>query len=95
MGTVSISAHQVKNHGGIQVAEGVPLLAENVTSSATSAQSSAMPAKTDIVRIATDTTIRVLIGSSPTALATSYRMYQNTVENFSIREGHKVAVINE
>ena len=93
--TVNISAHEVLENSGVPVAEGVPLLSENVTSSGTSAQSSAMPANTEVVRIATDTTIRVLIGSNPTALATSVRMLADTSEYFTVREGHKVAVINE
>ena len=95
MGTVNIAAFIVKENAGIPVAEGIPLLSENVTSSGTSAQSSAMPASTEVVRVATDTTIRVLIGENPTALSTSVRLLADTAEYFTIRTGHKVAVIDE
>jgi len=95
MGTVNISFHSVKDDSGIQVANMPPLLSENVTSSGTSAQSSAAPAYSEVVRVAPDTTVRILTGTDPTALASSVRMKADTVEYFTVKVGDKVAVIDE
>jgi len=95
MGTVNISFHSVKDDSGIQVANMPPLLSENVPSSGASAQSSAAPDFTEVVRVASDTTVRVLTGTDPTALASSVRMKADTVEYFTIKVGEKVAVIDE
>ena len=98
MGTVNISYWQSLAQAGdgsdAQVAIGMEL-SENVTSSATSAQSTAATADTRIARIATDTTVRVLIDNDPTAVAGSVRLLADTVEYFGIQPGEKVAVIDE
>ena len=65
---------------------------ENVTSSGTSAQSTALEG---IIRIATDTTVRIKFGTNPTATATGIRLVADTVEYFSIPSATKVAVIDE
>ena len=95
MGTVNISAFYVKDNSGIQAANAPALLSENVTSSGTSAQSSAMPAGTEAVRIATNTTIRIVFGDNPTATAAGTRLLSDTCEYFTIKPGQKVAVIDE
>lgn len=95
MGTVNIAAFFVEDIPNIQVASAPELQSENVTSSASSAQSSAMPRNTEVVRIATDTTIRVSLGENPTATATGIRILANTSEYFAVKEGYKVAVIDE
>lgn len=95
MGVVNVAFFAVKDDSGIQVAHMPPLLSENVTSSSSSAQSSAAPAYTEVVKVSTDTTVRVLTGSNPTALSTSVRVYANTTEYFTMKVGDKVAVIDE
>ena len=80
----------------IQIVEGNDaMVSENVTSSATSAQSTALKPTTRIVRIATDTTVRVAFGSNPTATSTDMRVLADTAEYFGVQPGTKVAVINE
>lgn len=95
MGTVNIAAFVVKDNSGIQSANAPALLSENVTSSGTSAQSSVMPDGTEVVRIATNTTVRIAFGTSPTATAAGVRLLADTCEYFTIRPGQKVAVIDE
>ncbi|OOZ38323.1 hypothetical protein [Solemya elarraichensis gill symbiont] len=98
MGKVNVAYYRGLMRGGsgavAQVVVGLES-SENVISSVTSAQSTAANAETTIVRIATDTTVRVLIGNNPTALATSVRLLADTVEYFGIQHGEKVGVIEE
>jgi hypothetical protein len=81
--------------GDMQVANTNFVSSENVTSAATSAQSAKMSASTRVVRIATDTTVRVAFGTNPTATSTDVRLLADTVEYFGVNPGDKVAVINE
>ena len=94
MGTVNIAAFS-QIESDIQAAYAPELLSENVTSSGTSAQSSAMPDKASIVRIATDTTVRINFGANPTATSAGIRLLADTMEYFTVLPGTKVAVINE
>lgn len=94
MGTVNISAMYVKDNSGIQTGNLPVLQTEDVTSSGTSAQSSAMPVGTEVVRICSDTNIRIAIGSNPTATTSSLKVIAEVPEYFTIKEGLLVAVIN-
>lgn len=79
----------------IQAPDASGMSSENVTSSGTSAQSTAMAASTRIVRVATDTTVRIEIGDNPTATSASMRLLADTVEYYGILPTQKVAVIDE
>lgn len=95
MGTVNVAAFLMNDNRGIQTAHLPALLSENITSSASSAQSSEMPEKTELVRISSDVNIKVAFGENPTAVATDVRIIANTPEYFTIFPGYRIAVIDE
>lgn len=71
-----------------------PLVApQNLTPSATSAQSAAFHGKTRIIRVFTDTAIGIRVGDDPTAVGTDTRMAANATEYFAVAPGQKAAVI--
>lgn len=65
---------------------------QNLTSSGTSAQSTAL---TDVnkVRIAATKAVYVVFGSNPTADNTGFIIPDNGVETFTVTPGYKVAVV--
>jgi hypothetical protein len=99
MGTVNVvQLQEISNdsHGELaQIAHMPAISSENVTSSGTSAQSAAFGNNCRFVRIATDTTVRILFAANPTALQTSIRLLADTAEYFGVVAGQKVAVIDE
>lgn len=58
-----------------------------------SLQSAAFDAATTIVRIHTDAICSIAFGTNPTATANTMRLAANSTEYFSVKFGHKVAVI--
>jgi len=99
MGTVNVTQLRsiARELDGVvmPVAKTPVISSENVTSSGTSAQSAEFAASCSYVRIATDTTVRILFGDDPTALAASVRLLADTTEYFGVVAGQKVAVIDE
>lgn len=96
MGKVYVSEFVASKPVGVGAAMLVaPSVAEQlVNTSATSAQSSAFNAKTNMVRIHTDAIISVKFGADPTAVITAHRMAADTTEYFAVMTGQKVAVID-
>jgi hypothetical protein len=58
-----------------------------------SLKSAAFDAATTVVRIHTDAICSIAFGTDPTATANHQRMAADTTEYFSVKFGHKVAVI--
>lgn len=99
MGTVNISEYSNTTFGmpgnGTDIPSTPEVASSNVTSSGTSAQSSAFNDVTKIIRVTTDTTVRVTFGADPTATATDIRIKADTVSFFGVVPGQKIAVIDE
>lgn len=66
---------------------------QQVSISASSAQSAAFSSVTRFVRVHTDVTCRIAFGDNPIASATTKRMAANSTEYFGVYPGHKIAVI--
>jgi len=66
---------------------------QTVTIGATSAQSSAFQASTNLIRVVADATCAIAIGANPTATATNLFLPANVVEYFEVQPGNKIAVI--
>lgn len=69
--------------------------AEDITTGAASAQSSAAPPRTTHARICATAACRYLIGANPTALAASTYLPAGVVEFIPCAAGLKVAAIQE
>jgi hypothetical protein len=70
--------------------------AEDITTGAASVQSTAAPVGTTHVRLACTVACRFLIGTNPTAVATSSLLNAvNNAELFAMAPGYKVAAIQE
>lgn len=100
MGTVNVVQYDAidqDNTGGVQpqIAKTPAISSENVTSGATSAQSSVFSDNTKLVLVSTDTTIRITFGTDPAAAATSERLVADASRYYGVRAGQKLAVINE
>ena len=98
MGTVNVAQFDrlAKDSNGIGMQVPVaPMSSENITSSATSAQSTVFDPECSFIRISTDTTVRIAFGSNPTATATGFRLPADVTEYFGVTAGQKVAVIDE
>lgn len=70
-----------------------PLAEQTIAISGSSTQSSAFNANTRVIRVHPDVICSVLVGTNPTALATSKRMPADNIEYFSVTPGAKIAVI--
>lgn len=82
---------QISGHAPVAA---LPAVAEQtVAISGTSAQSSAFGNQTEIIRVHTDTTCSILIGTNPTATAAKLRMVADQTEYFAVQPGDKIAVI--
>ena len=68
---------------------------QDVVVGAGSLQSTAFGADTKVIRINSTTACRILIGSNPTALATSALLPPNWIECLVVKGGDKIAVIQE
>lgn len=66
---------------------------QTVAISGASAQSSAFGNQTEIIRVHTDTTCSILVGTNPTATAAKLRMVADQTEYFAVQPGDKIAVI--
>lgn len=76
------------------VAQTPPIVEQTpVVIGAGSLQSAAFDAATTVVRIHTDAICSIAFGTNPTATANSQRLPADTTEYFSVKFGHKVAVI--
>lgn len=95
MGTVNIVfATYGAQSGAAPVYNGSTLAAENVTSSATSAQSAAAPLNC-VARIATDTAIYAIAGKNPTASAGgTWLVPADGSLDLFVLAGDKIAVID-
>ena len=72
----------------------MPELATQVLAvGATSVQSAAFQGGTRMIRLFADEPCRVLVGESPTAVATSTPLAEKGGEYFGVRPGDKLAVI--
>lgn len=76
----------------------IPVMAQGVNEEVDGTSASAASAVLDaneetVARIAAVGAIRVLVGATPTALATSMAMAAGTVEYFRIPANHKIAVL--
>lgn len=69
---------------------------QTVTTSASSAQSSAFNANTNVIAISTPAAqaVACVFGSNPTALTSSLRLPANSMLFFGVKPGHKVALID-
>ena len=69
---------------------------QTVTTSASSAQSSAFNANTQFIAISTPAAqaVACLFGANPTALVTSLRLPANSIVFFGVKPGQKVALID-
>lgn len=79
--------------GAMPVFNAEPLLVEDVTSSGTSAQSSAAPVPC-FVRVIADGAVRVAFGPNPTATTSDLKLVPNQPLDLAVARGHKVAVID-
>jgi hypothetical protein len=77
-----------------QVAQTPPIVEQTpVVIGAGSLQSAAFDAATTVVRIHTDAICSIAFGTNPTATTSTQRMAADSTEYFSVKFGHKVAVI--
>ena len=70
-----------------------PVTTQKVTSSGTSAQSSAFGANIEYVRVIPDADCHIEFGVNPTATAAKIFLESKTSECFKVSAGEKVAVI--
>lgn len=79
----------------VQAAAQPPVAEQKVTTSGTSAQSSAFNTATTLVRLHTDTDIYVLFGTDPTSTTSKMKMVAGQTEYFTVPRGVtlKVAAI--
>ena len=84
-----------RDNGGqlLQVAKYPAVTTQEITISGTSAQSAAFNAETRIIRICADANCPILVGSNPTALATSTRILADSAEYIEVPAGYKIAAI--
>ena len=94
-----ISEHEVMGaqHGGlVQAVRQAPLAEQTVAIGGASTQSAAFNARTQVVRIHTDSICSIKFGTNPTATTTTARMIAGQTEYFAVPmgAGYKVAVIS-
>ncbi len=80
--------------GNAQIAQEPALTSQTRTISGTSAQASALNARTRVVRLHADTDCYVLFGTNPTAItAAGTKMIAGQTEYFGVAPSTKIAVI--
>lgn len=98
MATLYISEYSssaLAQRGPIPVADEQFLLAEQtVAISGTSAQSAQFNAATTFIRVHTDATCSILVGSNPTATTAKKRLPADQTEYFGVKPEQKIAVIS-
>jgi hypothetical protein len=78
----------------VNVAPFPPLAEQTVAIGASSAQSNAFSAQTNLIGVASDSTCSIKVGASPTVTAASMRIPANAPpEYFAVSPGQKLAVI--
>ena len=70
-----------------------PINTQKVTSSGTSAQSSAFGANVEYVRVIADAACHIQFGVNPTATTSTIYLPADDIEYFKVSAGEKVAVI--
>lgn len=70
-----------------------PVIEQTLNVGMSSAPSNAFNAKTNFIRVATDTACSIAIGESPTATTDNMRLAANQTEYFGVTPGQKIAVI--
>ena len=71
----------------------LPINTQKVTSSGTSAQSSAFSASVEYVRVIADAACHIQFGVNPTATTSTIYLPADDIEYFKVSAGEKVAVI--
>ena len=98
MATVNIVFAQVGGAGidsRLGVYQGHGAESEDITSSATSQQSTGVAKDQTFIRITTTGgAIRILTGVNPTALTSSILVLDDTTMDLAVRKGDKIAVID-
>lgn len=98
MATLYIKEYQKMKHDdkGFLIGPGVLVAQQKVTISGTTAQSSALDAKTQFVVLEADVPCQYTYGSNPTATATSlYLSANNRILEASFAQSDKFAVITQ
>ena len=99
MGSLYISEYSelavAKNGQVIQAGVEPALATQKITTSGTSAQSSALNAKTRFVRVHTDAIVSITFGTDPTATTDHARLAAGQTEYFAVQPGatYKLAAI--
>lgn len=70
-----------------------PVAEQTKAIGASSVQTSAFNATTNLIRVHTDTDCHIAVGSNPTATISTLRLVAGTTEYFGVKPGHKLAVI--
>lgn len=78
---------------GLQVIPAVNVTQTALTASASSAQSAAFNAGTGLVCIDSDEAVHVAFGSNPTATTANEVVAAGKKDYFTVKAGHKVAVL--
>lgn len=81
---------------GIQPAEVAPLppvTEQTVAISGASNPSAAFNAKTEMIRVHTDSVCSIVVGAAPVATTANMRMAAGQTEYFAVAGGNKIAVI--
>jgi hypothetical protein len=86
-------AHGASSSSSFQVAPEPPLVEQTVAISASVAASSAFGGNTRVIRVNTDATCSILVGSNPTATTAKKRLPADTTEYFGVQPGDKISVI--
>jgi len=82
-----------KHFNGIPAVALPPVAEQALSISGTSAQSSAFGSTTTLIRVTTDSTCSILVGSNPTATTSNLRLSADAVEYFYVKPGDKLAGI--
>lgn len=73
---------------------GLPAIVDQTVSFTTSSvQSAVFDEDTTFIRVHTDATCFILVGTNPTATTGKLRMAANSTEYFAVLKGHRLAVI--
>lgn len=67
----------------------------DITTGGTQVQTEAFLADTTIIRVVSNTSVRIAIGDDPTATATSTWLPSGIVEYFAVLPGHRLSVIED
>ena len=85
--------HPASDRIGFDVQAMRPGIVQNITTSGTSAQSSALNSETRVVRLIATTNTYVAFGSNPTATSSSMYLTASSSEYFIVAGGSKIAAL--